>query len=252
MEKKTVQQPGPKIHSSKRKATQQSAPLATAASTPEKAKKPKAAESTASLPSPAKKVKQLKAKPDDSASAVVPPPPPPLAETAKLTSPVAVAGSKKDTTDATKSTVGGIATISDSISVNAVVNAVAQADREESSEEEETSDEDSSSKGSDSPEQESEQDDNKEEGEDCESDPDDDEDYKAEDVFVCAEDEEEEELDKKPPGKRKLPVEKGMAAKVVPVSKMAMARSSAVAMGCSQQKGTMIKQRRSAAVKARH
>jgi hypothetical protein len=32
-------------------------------------------------------------------------------------------------------------------------------------------------------------------------------------------------------------VEKGMAAKVVPVSKMAMARSSAVAMGCSQQKG---------------
>jgi hypothetical protein len=82
-------------------------------------------------------VKQLKAKPADSTSAVVPSPPPP-AETAKVTSPLAVSGSKKGTADAAKSTVGAIAIVSDGISVNAVVNTVTQADCEESLEEEET------------------------------------------------------------------------------------------------------------------
>jgi hypothetical protein len=66
------------------------------------------------------KVKQLKAKPADSALAVVPPTPP--AETAKLMSPLDAAGSKKGTADAAKSTVGAIDTISDGVSVNAVVN----------------------------------------------------------------------------------------------------------------------------------
>jgi hypothetical protein len=154
MPKKITQQAVPSIHSSKQKANQQSAPLATSASTPEKAKKPKAAESAASLPSPPlastpEKVKQLKAKPADSASAVVPPPPP--AETAKLTLPVAAAESSKDTADA--SLAGEIGSVSESVSANAAaVNAISvtEANQKESSGEEEESDDGSSSHSSNS------------------------------------------------------------------------------------------------------
>jgi hypothetical protein len=58
------------------------APLAAAVSTPEKVNKSKAVEGDPALLSPppvstAEKVKQLKAKPAESALAVVPPPPPP-------------------------------------------------------------------------------------------------------------------------------------------------------------------------------
>ena len=122
-----------------------------------KAKKSKAAESVASSPSlpPASTpegVKHSKPKPVELALTVVPPPPHP-AETAKLTSPVAVAGSKKDTADAAMSSVGGVVSVSEGISantvsVNDVVNAAAVADREESSEEVGSGDEGSSSKGS--------------------------------------------------------------------------------------------------------
>jgi hypothetical protein len=155
-------QPTTQLCSSKRKANQQSAPLTTSASTPEKAKKSKAAESVASSPSlpPASTpegVKHSKPKPVESASTVVPPPPLP-AETAKLTSPVAVAGSKKVTADAAKSSVVGIAFVSEGVSVTAadvnaisastVVNPVSEAVQEKSSGEEDESDDGSSSNGS--------------------------------------------------------------------------------------------------------
>jgi hypothetical protein len=140
MAKQNPKQPGPPILSSKRKVvTQQSAPLATASSPPGKAKKPKAAESTASSPSlrPASTpegVKQLKAKPVEVALTVVPPPPP--AEVAKVTSPVAATESSKDSAAAINAVcVTGSAVNAVSVAAAAVENS------EESSEEEGSGDE---------------------------------------------------------------------------------------------------------------
>jgi hypothetical protein len=48
---------------------------------------------------------------------------------------------------------------------------------------------------------------------------------------------EEEELDKKPPASKSPPVMKAIVAKVVEVLKKPLSRSSAVAMACAQQKG---------------
>jgi hypothetical protein len=88
--------------------------LITSASTTEKAKKSKAAESAASLPSlpPASTpegVKHSKAKPAESSSDVVPSPPP--VEIAKVTLHVAAAESSKDTADA--SLAGEIGSVSE-------------------------------------------------------------------------------------------------------------------------------------------
>jgi hypothetical protein len=110
------------VRTSKRQeVNQQSAPLAAAVSTPEKAQKPKVVEAEPTLPSPPvstlAKVKQSKAKPAESVSAVVPPPPPP-AEIAQLTSPLAVADNKKE------APAGAAATNSAKVSVNAMVIAV--------------------------------------------------------------------------------------------------------------------------------
>ncbi len=79
-------------------------------------------------------------------------PPPPPVEIAKVTLPATAAESRKDSTDAAKSSIGGIASVSagvsaNAISVNDVVNAATVADREESLEEEGLRDEGSSSKG---------------------------------------------------------------------------------------------------------
>jgi hypothetical protein len=118
--------------------------------------------------------------------------------------------------------------------VNAMVNAALNG--VESLVEEESSDEGSSSKGSDSSKEKSEQD-GKEE--DSESDPDDgsndDNDYKPDDILVGDKDEEEEELDKKPPVSKSPPVTKNIG--VVRVLKKPLSRSSAVTMANSQQWG---------------
>jgi hypothetical protein len=238
MPKKITQQAVPSIYSSKQKANQQSAPLATSASTPEKAKKPKAAESAASLPSPPlastpEKVKQLKAMPADSALAMVPHPPP--AETAKLTLPVAAVESSKDTADA--SLAGEIGSVSESISanaaavnavsVNAMVNPVTEANQKKSLGEEEESDDGSSSHSSNSS------------GEEYTGGSDNDEEYKEDSILVGGKDEEDEELDQKPPVRKGLPVEKPVVGKLVAVpKKQEKARSSAVAMGRTFQLGS--------------
>jgi hypothetical protein len=73
MGKKKPQQPAPQVHSSKQNTDQQSAPLATADSTLEKAKKPKAAEvepTLSSLPPPVSTLETVKnSKPNAAESA---------------------------------------------------------------------------------------------------------------------------------------------------------------------------------------
>jgi hypothetical protein len=161
---------------------------------------------------------------------VVPPPPLP-AETAKLTSPVAVAGSKKVTADAAKSSVGGIASISEAVSantvsVNDVVNAAAVADCEESSEEEGSGHEGSSSNGSVSSGEEEEQYEEENVSESEEDDAheddgsDDDGEYlPEEDILVGGKDEEVEELDNKPPACKSKPVQKSVPKEFVAARK---------------------------------
>ncbi len=112
------------------------------------------------------KVKQSKAKPAESASSVVIPPSH-CAETAKLTSPLAVVESNKDTANEALAPVGAIGTDSTKVVVNAVVNTAVvhtEVNGEESLEGEEV-DEGFSSKGSDSSGEESEQDENEKEPE---------------------------------------------------------------------------------------
>jgi hypothetical protein len=175
-------------------------------------------------------VKHSKPKPIELTSTVVPPPPLP-AETAKSTSPVAVAGSKKDTADAAKSSVGGLASVSEGVSVNTVsandvVNAAAVADREESLEEEGSGDEGSSSKGSESSGEEEEGDEEEDVSELEEDDTneddgsDDDGEYlPEEDILVGGEDEEVEDLDNKPPACKSKPVQKSVPEKFAAVAK---------------------------------
>jgi hypothetical protein len=238
MPKQNPQQPTTQLRSSKQKANQQSAPLTTLASTMEKAKKSKAAESAASLLSlpPASTpegVKHSKLKPVEVALTVVPPPPPPPppAEVAKLTSPVVTPESSKDFIDAAKSSVGGIASVSvgisaNTVSVNDVVTMAAVADREESTEEEGSGDEGSSSKGSGSSGEEEEQyeeenvlESEEDDAHEDDGSNDDDEYLPEEDILVGGKDEEVEELDNKPSACKSKPVQKSVPEKFVAARK---------------------------------
>ena len=144
---------------------------------------------------------------------------------------MAVAGSKKVTADAAKSSVGGIASISEAVSantvsVNDVVNAAAVADCEESSEEEGSGHEGSSSNGSVSSGEEEEQyeEENVSESEEDDAHEDDgsndDGEYlPEEDILVGGEDEEVEELDNKPPACKRKPVQKSVPIEFVAARK---------------------------------
>jgi hypothetical protein len=67
---------------------------------------------------------------------------------------------------------------------------------------------------------------------------DNDEEYKEDSILVRGEDEEDKELDQKPPARKGPPVEKPVVGKLVAEpKKQEMARSSAVAMGQRQQNG---------------